>query len=178
MTISIEDLISQTAIGNRDAFRQLYDRTSAKLLGVCLRILNDRAEAEDALQEVFVKVWHRASVFQASRARGITWLAAIARNHSIDRVRARRPASRDIDEVFEVADDAPSPETAAISASENRRVEDCLEELGERHSQAVRNTYLAGWTYQECADKFGVPLNTMKTWLRRSLIALRECMNR
>lgn len=174
----IGELIAQTSLGNRYAFRGLYERTSAKLLGVCLRILSDRSEAEEVLQEVYVKVWRRAGTFSASRARGITWLAAIARNQAIDRLRQRRPAAEPDDILEDISDDAPSPEALAVRSDQNRMMAACLNELKHQHADVVRRTYLAGWSYQDAADAFDVPINTIKTWIRRSLIALRECMSR
>lgn len=174
----INDLISRVAMSDRNAFQQLYDRTSAKLLGVCLRILNDRNEAEDVLQEVYVKVWNKADRFATGNASGIAWLAAIARNQAIDRYRSRKPVSAGIDEMNDLQDDAPSPEASAIASDQNRRLDDCLSELDPKHASAVQRTYLGGWTYQETAEELGIPLNTAKTWIRRSLLALRNCMNR
>lgn len=174
----IEDLLAKVALGNRDAYQQLYAQTSAKLLGVCLRILNDRAEAEDALQETFVRVWQKASTFEAGKARGITWLAAIARNHSIDRARARRPFEHSTDEMYHLEDETPGPAAVVIASGEYRRIQDCLAELDGKLSRAVKMAHLNGWTYQQAAEELKVPLNTIKTWIRRGLIALRECMNR
>lgn len=174
----IEKLIAKVASHNRNAYQQLYDLSSAKLFGVCLRILNDRTEAEDALQEVFVNIWQKASSFEVSKARGITWMAAIARNHSIDRLRARKPYEESIDDNYDLEDDDPGPEAATESAVVNKKIHDCLSTLDKLHSEAVKRTYLNGWTYQQAADELKVPLNTIKTWIRRSLIALRECMNK
>ncbi len=177
-TQEIEQLITKVASHNRDAYQQLYEQSSAKLFGVCLRILNDRIEAEDALQEVFVKVWQKAASFEASKARGITWMAAIARNHSIDRLRAQRPYEENIDDNYELEDDSPGPEAATETSIVNLKIHECLSALDNKHSQAVQRTYLNGWTYQQAADELKVPLNTIKTWIRRSLVALRECMNK
>lgn len=174
----IAELIARVAIGDQKAFRQLYDRTSSKLFGVCLRILKDRSDAEAVLQEVYVKVWHKSQQFAVGKAAGITWLASIARNRAIDAYRARKPSSVDIDEMFDLADGAPSPEAAAITNSENQRVNNCLDELDEKHAQIVKHTYLSGWSYQQAADYADVPLNTAKTWIRRSLLSLRDCLNR
>ena len=174
----IERLISRVALGDREAFRTLYDRTSAKLFGICLRILNDRQEAEDVLQETYVKIWNKAASFASGRASPIAWLAAIARNQAIDRVRARKPLAEDEAVLETVPDGTPSPEDVALSADENRRIADCLAELDVQHAAAVTRTYLSGWSYREAADELQVPLNTVKTWIRRSLLALRECMNR
>lgn len=171
-------LISQVAMGDRDAFRLLYDRTSSKLFGVCLRILKDREEAEDVLQEVYVKIWNKADRYATGKASGIAWLAAIARNQAIDRYRARKPGTANMEEAGDVEDSRPSPEASTVAADETRRINACLEELEPSQASVVKRTYLNGWSYQEAADELGVPLNTVKTWIRRSLLALRECMNR
>lgn len=174
----IEALIARIALGERAAFSALYDATSAKLLGVALRILNDRAAAEDVLQDAYVKVWRNAGRYQANGLSPMTWLITIARNTAIDRLRASR-ADRDFDDLSETLPaPARTPEGDAIAASEARRIVACLDELEEKRRDAVRNAYLLGWSYADLASHFDVPLNTMRTWLRRSLIALRECMAR
>jgi RNA polymerase sigma-70 factor (ECF subfamily) len=177
-TSDIEALIARVALGDRVAFTELYDATSAKLFGVCLRVLNDRQEAEDALQEVFVRVWHKAGRYSANGLSPMTWLITLARNLAIDRLRARKAPSDGLDAMPELADAAPTPEAAAIAASERARIAGCLAELAPDRADAVRGAYLDGATYQELADRYGVPLNTMRTWLRRSLLKLRDCLSR
>jgi RNA polymerase sigma-70 factor (ECF subfamily) len=172
----IADLLARCALRDRAAFRTLYVRTSAKLFGVTLRILKDRSEAEEALQEVYVKIWERADRFRLGAYSPISWLVAVARNHSLDRLRGRRPQSDDIDAALDIADAGPSPEQAAIGRSERGRIEDCLARLEPDRADAVRGAYLDGDSYEELATRFGVPLNTMRTWLRRSLLRLRECL--
>ncbi|PWK68439.1 sigma-70 family RNA polymerase sigma factor [Aminobacter sp. AP02] len=174
----ITKLIVRTSMKDRAAFDLLYRQTSSKLFGVCLRVLNDRANAEEALQEVFVKIWTKADRFAASELSPISWLVAIARNHAIDRIRARRQAPLAIDEALEVADPAPGPEAAALAGDEAGRIKGCLEELDKERAAAVRGAYLKGESYAELAERHGVPLNTMRTWLRRSLLKLRECLER
>jgi RNA polymerase sigma-70 factor (ECF subfamily) len=170
-------LLGRCALRDRAAFRRLYERTSAKLFGVTLRILRDRAEAEEALQEVYVKIWQRADRYRPGAYSPISWLVAIARNHALDVLRARRPVAEDIDEALDVADGGPDPEEAAARASERARIESCLERLEADRAEAVRAAYLDGFSYEELAARFSVPLNTMRTWLRRSLIRLRECLS-
>lgn len=172
----IETAILRTALGDRAAFSALYDATAAKLFGVCLRVLKDRAEAEDTLQDVFVKVWHKADRYKANGLSPMTWLITLARNAAIDRVRARRAAHDDIAEVKDLSDDAPTPEAAAIAASERGRLQACLDKLEADRSDAVRRAYLDGDSYKDLADRHGVPLNTMRTWLRRSLLKLKDCL--
>ena len=103
-------------------------------------------------------------------------VVAIARNHAIDRIRARRQPSAGMDAALDVADPAPGPEAAALAGDEGERVHRCLEELEQDRAAAVRGAYLGGESYAELAERHGVPLNTMRTWLRRSLIKLRECL--
>lgn len=173
----LADELARTALGDRAAFALIYRHTSAKLFGVTLRILKDRGEAEEALQEVYVKVWQRADRFRPDVASPISWLVAIARNHCLDKLRARRPQSDGIDVALEVPDDAPDPEQAAIGSGERARIDDCLGKLETDRAEAVKGAYLDGYAYQELADRFGVPLNTMRTWLRRSLIKLKDCLS-
>ena len=173
----IAELISRTALRDRSAFRTLYERTSSKLFGVTLRILKDRSEAEEALQEVYVKIWQRADRYVSGGFSPISWLVAIARNHSLDVLRARKPAADDIDDALDVADRAPDPEQSTIGRAELGRIEGCLSQLDEDRANAVRGAYLDGFSYEELASRHDVPLNTMRTWLRRSLIKLRECLS-
>ncbi len=174
----IEGLIARVAMNDRAAFDRLYDAVSAKLFGVCLRVLNNRAAAEDAMQDSFVKIWNNAGRYQANGLSPMTWLITIARNTSIDRLRAIRKGHQDIDTPgLELAAAGPTPEQSAIAASEAQRLVGCLDALAEDRGAAVRGAYLDGKSYAELAETFSVPLNTMRTWLRRGLIALRECMS-
>lgn len=175
----VANLISRCAAQDRAGFRSLYASVSAKLFGIILRILQDRAEAEDALQEVFTRVWLNAHRFDADRARGMTWLIAIARNHAIDRLRARKDRVSDDDgeRMAAVADPSPGAEATTIARGEARRIDDCFATLEPDRASAVRGAYLNGLSYQELADRNGVPVNTMRSWLRRSLLKLKECLD-
>jgi RNA polymerase sigma-70 factor, ECF subfamily len=175
-TGDIADLIARCALRDRQAFRDLYGRTSAKLYGVTLRILRDRSEAEEALQEVYVKIWQRADKYVPGGYSPISWLVAVARNHSLDILRARKPQSEDIDLALDVADAGPSPEQAAADRGERSRIDNCLGQLDAEKADAVRGAYLDGFSYEELSARHKVPLNTMRTWLRRSLLKLRECL--
>ncbi|QUJ75360.1 sigma-70 family RNA polymerase sigma factor [Sulfitobacter albidus] len=174
----IEELIGRTALNDRAAFDALYDATSAKLFGTCLRVLNNRAAAEDAMQDSFVKIWQNAGRYQANGLSPMTWLITIARNTAIDRLRATRGGHQDIDTPgLELAASGPTPEQSAVAASEAQRLVGCLDQLAEDRGAAVRGAYIEGATYADLAERFSVPLNTMRTWLRRGLMALRECMS-
>lgn len=172
----LAQLISRVALRERTAFDALYTATATKLFGVCLRILNNRGDAEDALQDVYIKIWNKADRFAVSEVSPVSWLVAVARNHSIDVLRSRRQPTRDIDEAIDVADPAPGPEKQAVAAGEARRIDDCLGQLDDVHAAAVRGAYMNGDSYEELAQRHHVPLNTMRSWLRRSLMKLKACL--
>ena len=174
----IEELIAKVALGDRAALAALYDATSGKLFSVCLRVLKSRSEAEDALQDVYLRIWAKADRYAVTGHSPMTWLITVARNLAIDRLRAKKRNHVDLDSVGELVEKRPGPEAASIAASDQRRISACFEELPPDRADAVRSAYLDGATYQALADRFDVPLNTMRTWLRRSLISLKECLSR
>jgi RNA polymerase sigma-70 factor (ECF subfamily) len=172
--------LARVAAGDRAALRIVYQDTSAKLFGVCLRILNDRSEAEDVLQDVYVTVWRKAGSFDPTRASPITWLVAIARNRAIDRLRssAKSRRSEPIESAEDVSDDAPAALDLVVAAEQQARLKVCLGELEERQSAVIRSAFLDGVTYEQLAQRMGVPLGTMKSWIRRGLMKLRACLER
>ena len=174
----LSELIGRVALGDRLAFRMLYDLTSAKLFGICLRVLQDRTEAEDAVQEVYVKLWRNASKFKVSSYSPMSWLAAIARNHAIDLVRARKQQRSDIAEAVDIPDPAATPEEHSVANSERNRLQRCLAELDTKRAEVIRSAYVEGYSYQELASRHRLPINTLRTWLRRGLIRLRDCLGR
>lgn len=172
----IDALIARIALRDRAALGALYDKTSAKLFGICLRILNDRAEAEDALQEVYVKIWSNCGRYVAGCNSPMTWLITIARNCAIDMLRARAPEGAGVEQLETRPDPGPTPEASVMAGDEARRIARCLDRLEAGKSAAVRGAYLGGESYSALAARFDVPVNTMRTWLRRSLMKLRECL--
>lgn len=168
------------ADGDRAALRDVYHLTSAKLFGVCLRILPDREEAEDVLQEVYLAVWNKADRFDSSRASPVTWLATIARNRSIDRLRVleRHRIDGSADEAQAVADDRADPLADLEADDETRRLHRCLETIEERSRTAIVAAFFEGRTYEELARGRAVPLGTMKSAIRRALIRLKGCLDR
>ena len=169
-------LLGRVALRDRKGFARLYQLASPKLFSIAVRILRDRTEAEEALQEIFIKVWQRAERYEPEQGGPMTWLAAIARNHAIDVIRARKPQASDLDDAFDIASAEPGPEAMAINASEGSRIDRCMQTLESDKADAVRKAYVEGLSYQELADFYKIPLNTMRTWLRRSLLKLRECL--
>lgn len=173
---TLAPLLIRVAHQDRAAFRDLYAAAGSKLFGVLIRILGNRSESEDALQEVFTRVWLRANRFDPEKGRAMTWMIAVARNHAIDRIRQRRETSADEGATDALEDTRPGVLAGLVAQGEARRVIDCMATLEPDRAQAVQGAYLSGLSYQQLADRHGVPINTMRTWLRRSLARLRECM--
>lgn len=173
------EAILATAREDRSAFRRLYRLTRAKLFGICLRICGDREAAEDVLQEVYLIVWRRAGGFEPGRASPITWLATIARNRAIDWRRAHPArAAAGADEAAHVPDPHPDAVATLLRDEERRRLALCLDELDATQRDAIRTAFFEGVTYAELATRRGVPTGTVKSWIRRGLIRLRECLGR
>jgi RNA polymerase sigma factor (sigma-70 family) len=174
---ALERLLSRTGQGDSRAFAELYERTSARLFGICLRMLRDRQEAEDVLQEVFVTVWRRARDFDSALAAATTWLITLARNKAIDRLRqhrARLPLQPlDFDTL---ADERDGPPAAAQASQDYGRLRGCLERLEPQDRHSIREAFFCGATYKEMAERHQVPLGTMKSRIRRALAQLRACL--
>lgn len=164
--------------GDRSALQTVYRLTSAKLFGVVLRILDERGEAEDVLQEVYVTVWRKAADFDPNRASPMTWLIAIARNRAIDRLRATRQSRRmePIDQVAGLADSAVAADNALESAQDHAKLHGCLDGLADHERTALRGAFFDGNTYEDLAAGMNVPLGTMKSWIRRAMIKLKSCL--
>jgi RNA polymerase sigma-70 factor (ECF subfamily) len=166
------------AAEDRAALAYLYQRTSAKLFGICLRILTDRAAAEDVLQEVYLTVWNKAVQFDAGRGVSpITWLAVITRNRALDRLRAQKRQFVDLDEVGELADLAPLADIALANEETTQRLATCLQGLDERTAGAIRAAFFGGQTYDSLARRIKIPLGSMKSLIRRGLIRLKVCLD-
>ena len=172
--------MQRLASGERSALEDIYRATSAKLFGICLRILGDEKEAEDALQDVYISLWRRADRYDPERASPISWLATFARNRAIDRLRVGkvRQGSVSEDAAAPVADTAPLAEEMLIDAEREARVHTCLDALEENPRQAIRTAFFEGRTYAEIAEARGIPLGTMKSWVRRGLLKLKACLEK
>lgn len=174
----VDALLTRVAGGDRPAFEDLYRLTSGALFGICLRVLADRGEAEDVLQEVYVTVWGKAVQFDATRASASTWLGMIARNRAIDRLRAQPPRARmaPMEVADTIPDASPSPADEAESAIDRARIDDCIEQLDQRRRSLIRIAFFDGATYEELAARIGSPLGSVKSWIRRGLLQLRGCL--
>jgi RNA polymerase sigma factor (sigma-70 family) len=173
----LSEVLLRTGAEDRDAFNELYRLTSAKLFGITLRICGERQAAEDVLHDVYITIWKRASGWEPGRASPISWLATIARNRAIDWRRAqgvRRMSP--IDNVPEIPDPGPGAERALLANEDSRRLLECLDGLDTQQRDAIRTAFFDGVTYAELAIARAVPLGTMKSWVRRGLARLKDCL--
>jgi RNA polymerase sigma factor (sigma-70 family) len=170
-------LLIRTGSEDRDAFRELYDLTSAKLFGVALRICGERAGAEDVVHEVYLLIWRRAGAWEPGRASPISWMATIARNRAIDWRRAQAVrAAAPIEAAETVPDLSPDAAMLAEAGEVRDRLLDCLARLDARTRDAIRTAFFDGLTYRELAERAEAPLATVKSWIRRGLGRLRLCL--
>lgn len=169
--------LHQAASGDRSALQHVYELTSAKLFGICLRICGDREAAEDVLQDVYVKVWRRAASFDAQRASPISWLAIIARNAAVDWRRTQsHHSSADERAMALIPDDGPLADAILEQTEARDQLLACLDGLEADQSSAIRHTFLGGLTYSELADRLRIPLGTIKSRIRRGMQGLKECL--
>lgn len=174
----LERCLQLAAGGDERAFAELYDATAPRVFGLVLRILVDRAQAEEVAQEVYLEAWRSAHRFDAARGAAISWLLRIAHARAVDRVRASQ-SQRDRDARIGVRDtDVPIDEVAEHSetALESARAKRAMAELSEPQRRAIELAYFGGLTQTEIAERTGVPLGTVKTRLRDGMRRLRETL--
>ena len=187
-------LIARVAHEDAAAMRALYELTAAKLFGVALRILVRREWAEEALQESYVNIWRHAGDYREGLAAPLTWMSAIVRNRALDCLRRQHGGRTDagfgpagstrfagfaewsdaLDETL--AGDTRDPFDAALLSQSARRLADCMRRLDAPQRQAVALAYLRDASHSEIAETLGVPLGTVKSWVRRGLDKLKTCM--
>jgi RNA polymerase sigma-70 factor (ECF subfamily) len=172
------ELLGAIARGDKAALSRLYRLTASRLYGICLHMLRNEAEAEDALQEVYVTVWRKAGLFDAAKASGQTWLGVLARNKAVDRLRRRKLPTAPVEQAEQVPDDGPSALDVIEAAEDGERLSNCLDELEERQRGLIRTAFFEGVTYSDLAIREDVPLGTMKSWIRRGLMRLKGCLER
>lgn len=177
---SLEAMLDAVAVGDKEALHEIYQRTSAKLYGVVTQIVGRRDWADEVTQDVYVRIWRQAHRYQPGLGQPMTWMITIARNLAIDRVRSEGSRHHvDIDDLHEVLPaHAPDPEAKTIGNDEAERLSACLEELAENYRLCIRLAYWQGYSHSELAERLSTPLGTVKTWTRRGLQLLRDCLDR
>ncbi len=175
-----DQLMSALTRGESWAMTALYDRYARLVFSLALRILNDRAAAEEAVQEVFVKVWKRARDYDTTRGKFSSWLTGIVHNHAIDELRRRRvrpSASEDEDAMSEVVADEPAPLDMAMQSLERRRIVEALEAIPAEQRKPIEMAYFEGYTQQEISERLGEPLGTVKTRMRLGMQKLKSLLD-
>ena len=171
----LDALLVAMAEGDRVAFKQFYEKTSGRLFSVIRRILNNQAQAEEALQDVYVRIWQAASSFDATRGTPLAWAITVARYRAIDLM--RREASRDAptrDESSMLELVAPESE---LDLGDRQALMRCLQTLPEEQRRCVVLAYCDGYSREELGARFDRPVGTIKSWLSRSLTSLRLCLS-
>lgn len=180
---TLHALLARVALHDRAALRQLYDACAGRLLAIAQRLLDDRAAAEDVVQDTFVTVWQRASQFPQLRTSPLAWLTTITRHRAIDLLRRRRPEASltwtDDDgqeHQHDVPDEADAPPEQLERAQDEGRLSLCMGRLDDEPRRALMLAYYEGLTHEQLAARLARPLGTVKAWVRRSLLQLRGCL--
>jgi RNA polymerase sigma-70 factor (ECF subfamily) len=169
------ELIAACAGQDRAAFRALYAKWSARLHGVALRITRDPALAADATHDAFVQVWQQAGRFDPAKGEAGSWLTTLARYRALDMVRRR---GREVlgHEAGEEPDLGPDPLNQLLAAADGGALKRCLEQLNADRRQLVLMAFVNGLSHSQLAEKLNLPIGTVKSWIRRSLLGLKECL--
>ncbi len=182
-------LMSKVAMGDRSAFQQLYEETSHVLYGVILKIVRQPSEAEDVLQEVFVKVWRSASTYMVQSEDPLPWLIRVARNAAIDGLRRQAVHKEHLvaphdssdggeDPIARMPHHDPGPLEMLSAAGDKAKITHCMGSLQGTQRVSIALAYYQGLSHQEIAEQLREPLGTIKSWIRRGLLALRGCLER
>jgi RNA polymerase sigma-70 factor, ECF subfamily len=178
-TESREALLLACAAGDRTALHSLYEGTAPQLFGLAMRILRSRELAEEIVQDSFVLAWRNAHTFAPARGAAMAWLARIVRNRCIDLLRQRgRETPLDHASIEDREDPVSSPADLVALSRDARRLQCCLDKLDESPRKILKLVYYEGMTYTEASVHVGVPVGTVKSWVRRSLVRLKGCMER
>ena len=174
----VEALLARCALRDSKALNELYRLVAPQLMGVLMKLLRRRAVAEEALQDVMVRVWQRAGQFEAYRGRGMAWLVSVARNRAIDMLRSQREyLTMDESQVNEIPDESGGDDLEMSSTDRMRAALDrCLGGLSDEQQNCIRLAYVNGYSHDEIARSVGSPLGTVKSWVRRGLTSLKRCL--
>ncbi|RZL68446.1 MAG: sigma-70 family RNA polymerase sigma factor [Variovorax sp.] len=173
-----ESALEACASGDRSALKSLYEREARTLLGVAQKILRDRDMAHDVLQEGFLQVWQRASTYQRALGSGRGWLYTVVRHRALDEA---RKVKREIflGDAFDVLTDS-LVNGSTLDDRTSRDAESlqrCLDGLDPRRRACILGAFVEGYTHEQIAVQFATPVGTIKSWIRRGLLSLRECLS-
>lgn len=175
---NLSALLKRASAGDRTAFAAAYRAASPQLFALAVRMLRQRDLAEEVLQEVFVTIWTKAGSFDSEKGTALAWMASILRNRCLDRLRVRRPETSLEEESSSAdwADPSPGPLDVALRSADARALGDCLQRLESGPRDAILRVYYEGLTHAELAEHILVPLGTIKSWIRRGLSRLKDCL--
>ena len=171
----LQHLLSRVALGDRAAFKSLYELTNAHLFGAALRILSKRTLAEEAVQDAYVQIWQRAGSYRADKAQANTWMNAILRYRALDMLRkhGRESSSEDLPEAS-----LPYVSGESDRSDTQQDLDVCLDELQAQQRECIALAYVDGYSHQELSERLDTALGTVKSWIRRGLQQLKECLER
>lgn len=174
------DLLAQTALGDRQAFRRLYELAGPRLYGQLLLLLRSRSAAEDVLQDSFINIWRNAGTYMPAKSQPMTWMSSIARHRALDLLRSSRNIHCDekMARQYEaMADQTASALDRMIAAVDSRVVRNCLGLLNANSKQSITAAFYRGLTHEQIAAELDEPIGTVKSWIRRGLEKLRHCID-
>lgn len=172
-------LLMAVAHEDRQAFAQLYERISGRMFGLCLNLASQRDLAEEAVQDAFVQIWHNAGEYHTERGAPLSWMLTIARYRTLDLMRARKSKKTSGDgELEHLEDGREGPLDVSLRSAGNAQLTGCLEELSEPQRDSILLSYYKGFTHDELSEALSSPIGTVKSWIRRGLMALKRCLER
>ncbi len=177
--LELTALLARTALNDQNAFERLYGLTAAKLNAIAYRIVHNHETAHEVLQEAFIQIWHNAANYRSDKAEPFTWMAAIVRYRSYDRIRSEQrhhDNQQIIDEIDNIEQVSPSTQKSISVCEIGQELEDCLNQLEDSHRRGILMAYYYGYSRDDIAAKLATPLNTVKSWLRRGLVRLQQCL--
>ena len=173
------DLLHRCAQGDKVAFRELYARCAPQLFAVLMRILGRADLAEDALHDVFIRIWENAATYRPQKGQPMTWMMSIARYRALDLLRgarSQRLVADGDDQLAGIETQDIGPQEAAEQSADGRALRACLERLTDGQQKSIRLAYLSGYTHEQIAATLPAPLGTVKSWVRRGLQSLKVCL--
>ncbi len=167
-------LLAAVSRGDRTAFQRLYASTSSRMMGICMRLLQDRARAEDAMQEAYIRVWHSAGEYHEARGTPLTWMMTIARYQCIDMLRKNHGNTLSIDDMH---DDLSELVDAEHGDDGGLALDGCMQQLSAEQRSSILMSFYYGMTHEQLSASLQKPLGTVKSWLRRGLLSLKQCLS-
>jgi len=177
-TFDHEAALEACARGERFALRAIYEQEARWLLGVAQRIVRDPDTASDVLQDAFLLIWQRAGTYQRALGSARGWIYTVVRHRALDEARRRRPDFAAGDDLEALAEAHGHSEFAAAGdGGRSEAIEDCLQALEEKRRECIVFAFVEGYTHEQIAQRLATPVGTVKSWIRRGLLALKECLS-